>query len=90
MPKYTKKPVTIEAHCFERIQQGSKLAEWCNGSNEAKPDEIQIPTLEGTMTAKLGDFIIKGVKGEFYPCKPDVFRATYELAGDDNETAKLD
>ena len=40
--------------------------------------ELYIPTLEGTMTAKPGDWIIKGVKGEFYPCKPDIFDATYE------------
>ena len=43
--------------------------------------EVYIPTLEGTMTAKPGDFIIRGVKGEFYPCKPDIFAATYEPAG---------
>ena len=39
---------------------------------------IEIPTLEGTMIASPGDWIIKGVKGEFYPCKPDVFDITYE------------
>jgi len=39
---------------------------------------LDIPTLEGTMTASPGDWIIKGVKGEFYPCKPDIFDATYE------------
>lgn len=42
--------------------------------------EITIPTLEGDHTAKHGDWIIKGVKGEFYPCKPDIFAATYEPA----------
>jgi hypothetical protein len=42
--------------------------------------ELFIPTLEGTMTASPGDWIIKGVKGEFYPCKPDIFEATYEPA----------
>jgi hypothetical protein len=41
--------------------------------------EIDIPTLEGTMTASPGDWIIKGVKGEVYPCKPDIFELTYEL-----------
>jgi hypothetical protein len=41
--------------------------------------EITIPTLEGDHTAKHGDWIIKGVKGEFYPCKPDIFAATYDL-----------
>lgn len=39
---------------------------------------LDIPTLEGVMTAQPGDYIIKGVKGEFYPCKPDIFEATYE------------
>ena len=39
---------------------------------------IEIPTLEGTMTATVGDWIIKGVAGEFYPCKPDIFEKTYE------------
>ena len=39
---------------------------------------LDIPTLEGTMTARAGDWIIKGVKGEFYPCKPDIFAATYD------------
>jgi hypothetical protein len=42
--------------------------------------EIYIPTLEGTHTAKAGDWIIRGIKGEFYPCKPDIFAATYEAA----------
>lgn len=40
---------------------------------------IEIDTLEGTMRADLGDFIIKGVQGEFYPCKPDIFEKTYEV-----------
>lgn len=40
--------------------------------------ELTIPTLEGNHIVKHGDFIIKGVKGEFYPCKPDIFKATYE------------
>lgn len=43
---------------------------------------IEIQTLEGTMLAVPGDWIIKGVKGEFYPCKPDIFAATYEIAGE--------
>lgn len=44
--------------------------------------EVQIPTLEGTMTANPGDWIITGVKGERYPCKPDIFAATYEPVDD--------
>lgn len=39
---------------------------------------VKIPTLEGTMEASIGDYIIKGVNGEFYPCKPDIFNKTYE------------
>ena len=46
-----------------------------NGSSEGK---IEIETLEGTMIASVGDYIIKGVNGEFYPCKPDIFHKTYE------------
>lgn len=42
--------------------------------------QLDIPTLEGVMTARPGDYIIKGVKGELYPCKPDIFAATYEPA----------
>lgn len=42
------------------------------------PSQLFITTLEGIMTANIGDYIIRGVKGEFYPCKPDIFEATYE------------
>ena len=45
--------------------------------------QLDIPTLEGVMTARPGDWIIRGVKGEFYPCKPDIFEATYELMKED-------
>ena len=47
--------------------------------------EIEIETLEGTMKANKGDWIIKGVKGELYPCKPDVFKMTYEKVDGDVE-----
>lgn len=46
-------------------------------------NEIAIPTLEGVMQAKVGDYIIKGIQGEFYPCKPDIFEQTYELIEND-------
>jgi hypothetical protein len=51
--------------------------------DEPGPDfiELTIPTLEGDHVARHGDWIIRGVKGELYPCKPDIFEATYELAG---------
>lgn len=60
------------------------LANWCDGTSymmdsvEHIPHGIYIPTLEGEMRADPGDWIIKGVKGEFYPCKPDIFEATYD------------
>ena len=45
---------------------------------------IEIDTLEGTMRANLGDYIIKGIQGELYPCKPDIFKMSYRLVDDDN------
>jgi hypothetical protein len=55
---------------------------WSNGDIKMRQRRgspvLQIPTLEGVMTARIGDYIIKGVKGEVYPCKPDIFEATYE------------
>lgn len=82
---YRKKPVVIEARLLTQFNCRD-LAEWCNGVVRARDDNfepyINIYTLEGTMSANLGDFIIKGVKGEFYPCKPDIFFATYELIDD--------
>lgn len=76
--KFRKKPVVIEAMRFAEVHDGSVICTWCGGTNEASPHEIRIKTLEGTMTANLGDWIIKGVKDEFYPCKDDIFKATYE------------
>jgi len=76
--KFRKKPVEIEA---ERYVHGNQalvhFLEGCAGWHMTDKG-ICIPTLEGEMTASLGDWIIKGVKGEFYPCKPDIFEATYE------------
>ena len=53
---------------------------FCTASSTfmVKKDGLKIFTLEGTMNANIGDWIIKGVKGEFYPCKPDIFEETYE------------
>lgn len=87
MPKFRKKPVVIEAlrvpqdspqGARDFIQWG-RLLGWleCNRHvNEALGVDIQTP--EGVMHADPGDWIIRGVKGEFYPCKPDIFAATYE------------
>lgn len=84
--KFRKKPVVIEAirwygdlgrfhHQYEQV-----FGEPC--SWESCADALLIPTLEGEMRADVGDWIIRGVKGEFYPCKPDIFAATYETIGE--------
>jgi len=79
--KYRKKPVVIEAVRFNGTNHDA-IADFCS------PHSIKvgggftllIPTLEGEYTANTGDWIIKGIKGEVYPCKPDIFAATYEPA----------
>ena len=87
--RYKKKPVVIEAMRVTP-KYVEEVAAWCGGRvfREAKPSDpsdvyvaLDIPTLEGTMRAETfhgGDFVIKGIAGEFYPCKPDIFIATYE------------
>ena len=52
----------------------------CGENGTSTYIELTIPTLEGEMTARHGDYIIKGLSGEFYPCKPDIFAATYDPA----------
>ena len=79
MSKYRKKPVVIEAiqwlgHNFIEIDNFIIVPHETFPSNGI----INIPTLEGVMTANIGDYIIKGINGEFYPCKPDIFHKTYE------------
>ncbi len=75
-------PVSVEA-----------VAEWCAGIVPERapsgrwwcsPGLIAIQTLEGTMWANLNDWVIRGVRGEFYPCKPDIFAETYEEVADDD------
>lgn len=87
MPFYRKKPVQIEAVQFDGSSTGAmEIALWMEtGEYHRSPirtrdigSTITIPTLEGDHTASAGDYIIKGVKGEFYPCKPDIFALTYE------------
>ena len=77
-----KKPVKVEA--FKLTQDNAKkLSDWCKGLLIERGDNfekyIQILTLEGVMTARQGDYIIKGVAGEFYPCAPEIFERTYEV-----------
>lgn len=82
--KFRKKPVVIEAIKLT-YDKGSLdavvkfLGKSFDGAMEnPKSTYVYIKTLEGRMTAKRGDYIIKGIKGEFYPCKPGIFRQTYE------------
>ena len=88
MQKFVKKPVVIEAIQYngeniEAIEDfvGKKLSTVMASDVYVK---LIIPTLEGNMKASKGDYIIKGIKGEFYPCKPDVFKSTYNVVEDNN------
>lgn len=77
---YRKRPVQITAIEFDG-SANVELAEWCGGKVIALGQgfwKIEIPTEEGPVTASPGDFIIRGIKGEFYPCKPDIFWSSYE------------
>jgi hypothetical protein len=92
MAKFRKKPVVIEARQIDGTwERSQEIINWINSHNpqfnsgdsgtwtvSSYYGEMKIKTLEGEMTAVKGDWIIQGVKGEFYPCKPDIFAATYE------------
>ena len=81
MPKFRKKPIVIEAIQWDGDPRGTSLhriLEMSSGTIRFNDDTLFIETEEGTMTASLNDWIIKGVQGECYPCKPDIFEATYE------------
>ena len=85
--KFRKKPVVIEAIQFRAGEQdGALLDAVLAGRVEYKEDGCMlIKTLEGEMRAEPGDWIIRGVKGELYPCKPDIFAMTYEPASQPSE-----
>ena len=86
MKKYRKKPVVIEAVQWWRDGHGNKNFTEVEALNKGscrellvnENGELLIFTLEGQHLASSGDYIIRGVKGELYPCKPDIFEATYE------------
>lgn len=92
MAKYRKKPIIIEAMQYENTLEGhNKILKWANSFPAIPPNSyplnltyyiahgyLVVHTLEGNMEASPGDWIIKGIRGEFYPYKPDVFEATYE------------
>lgn len=75
--KYRKKPVTIEAIQWNGGNL-SEIRDFMRRTVVANGLVLIIPTLEGNMHASLNDYIIKGINGEFYPCKPDIFANTYE------------
>ncbi len=84
--KFRKKPVVIEAVRFVgTIENTDAIVGWTGaeawGSLVGDDAHITIRTLEGEMTASLGDWIIRGTAGEFYPCKPDIFTDIYEEVG---------
>lgn len=80
--KYRKKPVVIEAIQFTQDSKDQCFNFVTCNRMPSWDDEgiltLTIQTLEGNMVASMGDYIIKGVRGEFYPCKPEIFEATYE------------
>ena len=93
MAKYRKKPLEIEAIQWtgfndqeienfigkNLIGYGDNLVAYYPKNNQYRSKLMYIQTLEGVMTASVDDYIIKGIKGEFYPCKPKIFEEIYEL-----------
>jgi hypothetical protein len=87
MRRYTKKPVVIEAMQWTGINR-PEILKFCNScyvliTNDPNKPELKIQTLEGTMSSRIGDYIIKGVEGEFYPCREDIFLKTYQEVTDE-------
>lgn len=79
--KYRKKPVVIEAIQYDGTGNGFEIILnfvgdelWCNDDGD-----VMIATLEGDHRVSAGDYVIRGVNGEFYPCKPDIFEKTYDI-----------
>ena len=82
--KFRKKPVIIEAIQFNG-ENGEEIEEFTNCAARRLATHtplMVISTLEGDHQARTGDWIIKGINGEFYPCKPDIFEQTYEVVSD--------
>lgn len=76
--KYRKKPVVVDAMQLREDTKFTDIAKFVGKDIRVDINRIYIDTLEGVMTASIGDWIIRGVKGEVYPCKPDIFAQTYE------------
>ena len=83
--KWMKRPIIVEA-IEVRAWDINQVASWCHGrvvrNTHLHAIGIEIHTLEGNMRADLGDWIIRGVGGEFYPCKPNIFAASYEAVNE--------
>lgn len=81
MPMYVKKPIPIEARQIT-VENAEELASWSNSDIVQRPDGsisgMMVYTLEGTMTGSIGDYLIKGVRGEFYFCAKNIFEESYE------------
>lgn len=80
--KYVKKPIVIEAVQWKGDNR-REIFEFCtlsyfNTDFETQNLKLMIQTLEGVMEASIGDYIIKGIQGEFYPCKEEIFKLTYD------------
>lgn len=83
MAKYRKKPVVIEAIKYDgdnKVEIQEFVDKYLDMTEEM---QLKIDTLEGVMLANVGDYIIRGVNGEYYPCKPDIFEKTYEMVRED-------
>ena len=81
MKIYKKKQIKIFAKRYDGTEESFKeIRAWVKTGEVTSYNDkkLRVPTLEGFHDASIGDFIIRGIKGEFYPCKPDIFKATYE------------
>jgi len=78
MPKYRKKPIIIDAIQWDGDNFNEIVYNFVGIICGQKNDFLDIQTLEGVMRADKGDYIIRGIKGEFYPCKPDIFENSYD------------
>lgn len=89
--KFRKKPIEIEAILVEISYKNlDEIISFVGSDNicpiERRPNyTLKIKTLEGNMAVNYGDWIIRGINGEYYPCKPDIFKKTYEKVISDNE-----